>query len=72
MPMQLAAYQYAHEEMTGDKMDGVGILRLDKETGMPEWKELEMDKLSHYMDGFLCLLAYWENEHDGTEKWPGK
>jgi hypothetical protein len=72
MPMQLAAYSYAHEEMTGEKMEGVGILRLDKETGMPEWKEVEMNKLSHYMDKFLCLLAYWEHDHDGTEKWPGK
>jgi len=72
MPMQLAAYHYAHEEMTGEKMEGVGILRLDKETGMPEWREAGMDKLSHYMDKFLCLLAFWEHDHDGTEKWPGK
>lgn len=73
MPMQLAAYSYAHEEMTGEQMEGVGILRLDKETGMPEFKEVPLDKLSHYMDKFLCLLAYWEHDHDKTvEKWPGK
>lgn len=70
MPMQLAAYQYAHEEMTGEKMGGVGILRLDKESGMPEWKEVGMDKLSHYMDKFLTLLAYFELDHnEDVPKW---
>lgn len=70
MPMQVAAYNYAHEEMTGEKMDGVGILRLDKETGMPEWKEVPMDKLSHYFDKFLTLLAYFELDHnEDIPKW---
>ena len=71
MPMQLAAYNHAHEEMTGDKMEGIGILRLDKETGMPEWKEIPFNKLGHYLEKFLALLEYWELDHEG-ERWPEK
>jgi hypothetical protein len=34
MPMQLAAYAACV-----DGIEGIGVLRLDKETGMPEWKD---------------------------------
>lgn len=39
---QVAAYRIAIEDETDDEDDypvGCGILRLDKETGMPEWKD---------------------------------
>lgn len=45
---QVAAYRQAYEEMTesvkgwgkiGHKIDGCGILRLDKELGLPFWKD---------------------------------
>jgi len=40
------------------KIDGIGILRLDKETGQPEWK----DYTKHYdrkIESFLSLLDYY-------------
>ncbi len=36
--MQLAAYRIGAAEM-GSQTEGCGILRLDKETGIPEWKD---------------------------------
>ena len=36
--MQLAAYRIASAEQ-GNQTEGCGILRLDKETGLPEWKD---------------------------------
>lgn len=38
MGMQLAAYVHAYNECCGDKkIDGCGIIRCDKKTGVPEW-----------------------------------
>lgn len=39
MPMQLAAYAAAYEVIEGVKVDGIGIIRLDKVTGMSYWKD---------------------------------
>lgn len=39
MPMQLAAYAHAVEEMYDIKVEGLGVIRLDKESGMPHWKD---------------------------------
>ncbi len=39
MPMQVAAYAQALEQMCGCKFSNIGILRLDKETGEPHWRD---------------------------------
>lgn len=39
MPMQLAAYAEAYEIIEDIKIDGIGIIRLDKETGQSHWKD---------------------------------
>ncbi len=55
--MQIAAYANAARKM-GHDIEGCGVLRLDKKTGLPEWRDY-----SHRMDrdynAFLHLLDYW-------------
>lgn len=55
--MQIAAYASA-ARMAGIEVEGCGILRLDKTTGLPEWRDF-----SHRMDrdyqAFLHLLDFW-------------
>ncbi|GAH10678.1 unnamed protein product, partial [marine sediment metagenome] len=57
VPRQLAAYANAFEEMTGDKIERVGAVRLDKETGLPYWKDYtDIREIS--FKRFLCLLDF--------------
>ena len=57
MPRQLAAYATGYEEKTGEKIDGVGIIRLDKESGLPYWKDYtDQREISFQM--FLSLLDF--------------
>jgi len=62
MPMQIAAYRHAYEERTGTKVGGMGVLRLDKKTGRPHWKEYR-DYRGHrtaflrVLDAFNALQA---------------
>ena len=37
--MQVSAYKYGRMERRDIQIEGIGILRLDKETGIPEWKD---------------------------------
>ncbi len=55
--MQLAAYRVGAAEL-GEQTEGCGILRLDKETGLPEWKDYtkEQDKAEA---AFLALLRFY-------------
>lgn len=55
--MQLAAYRVGAAEK-GEHTEGCGILRLDKETGIPEWKDYteEQDKAQN---AFLALLKFY-------------
>lgn len=55
--MQLAAYQVAAAEM-GHDTEGCGILRLDKETGLPEWKDYS-EKQEQAKGAFLALLKFY-------------
>jgi len=55
--MQISAYMYAYNERTGKDIKKAGILRLDKATGIPHWKEY--DNLPHYFEMFKCLLRYF-------------
>jgi hypothetical protein len=57
MGMQIAAYRNAAAEM-GHSIEGMGILRLDKLTGEPEWKDYSA---SYAKDraAFLKLLDFY-------------
>jgi hypothetical protein len=55
--MQIAAYRKAAEEM-GHKVEGTGILRLDKVTGDPEWKDYSKD-YDRDVTAFLKLLDFY-------------
>jgi hypothetical protein len=55
--MQIAAYRNAAVEM-GHTIDGMGILRLDKGTGEPEWKDYS-DAYDKDLNAFLKLLDFF-------------
>lgn len=68
--MQCGAYRQAVMDgmymngagWTGSKLNvdgGVGILRLDKETGIPEWKEYTIKEVEQEFKKFEHLLAFW-------------
>lgn len=55
-PLQLAAYRNAFVQQYEKEIDGMAILRLDKQSGEPFWKEYE-----HYEDyraAFIRLTEY--------------
>jgi hypothetical protein len=56
-PKQLAAYRLAAAEM-GIHTDGCGILRLDKETGSPEWKDYS-DIQDVAQNAFVHLVKFY-------------
>lgn len=58
-PLQLSAYFYAYEEMKNEKLDGMAILRLDKNTGLPFFKDYTELKET-YFEMFKSLLNYFK------------
>lgn len=57
--LQLASYWKAYEEMSGQKVKRLGILRLDKETGMPEWVEFNKKEANKAFRMFMYLVKFW-------------
>ena len=55
--LQIAAYRKAAEEM-GHRVEGTGILRLDKMTGDPEWRDYSKD-YAQDLAAFLKLLDFY-------------
>jgi hypothetical protein len=55
--MQLAAYRIGAAEL-GEQTEGCGILRLDKATGVPDWKDYT-DKQDAAQAAFLALLRFY-------------
>lgn len=59
---QLAAYRLAYNEMKdddfGNYIENIGILRLDKETGEPEWKDVTKNSDKHETS-FLKLVDFY-------------
>jgi len=49
------------EEYKEINIDGGGILRIDKETGLPEFKDFT-DKMERQYDAFLCLVRFYYQE----------
>jgi hypothetical protein len=56
--MQIAAYRYAYEQEMKIRMDGMGVLRLDKETGLPEFKDYSK-VYEKKLTAWKKLLDYW-------------
>lgn len=52
------AYQIAAYRACDPTLEGCGILRLDKETGLPEWKDTS-DTYPQDMIVFNCLVDLW-------------
>lgn len=61
---QLAAYALAWDTLhEKDRIDGIGVLRLDKDTGEYEWKDFTQRRL-RAEDAFRCLLSYYYGYKD--------
>ncbi|HEC67138.1 MAG TPA: hypothetical protein ENI23_17815 [bacterium] len=56
MPLQIAGYRYAYHDSA--LVEGCGILRLDKITGEPEWKDVSK-KYERSLKAFQYLTKYW-------------
>lgn len=59
--LQLSAYAYAYEERTGEEIEGIGIIRLDKNDGHAEFKDYTIGREEYFMQ-FMCLLKAWETD----------
>lgn len=56
--LQIAAYRLALFEIRPDvEIHGMGILRLDKNTGMPEWKEIK--DYERYAECWELMVNLW-------------
>jgi hypothetical protein len=65
--LQIAAYRAGYEERTGEKIEGMGIVRLDKPTGAFEWKEYGDAAYQRAWDEFFCLCESWHGSNNGEE-----
>ena len=62
MALQTAAYRCA----CGDDIQGNGVLRLDKETGEPEWKDFSAG-YEHDIASFIALKDWYNIEYGGSK-----
>jgi hypothetical protein len=56
MPMQLAAYETAYDDSFGE-IENRFVLRIDKNTGKPEYREFSYDDMAHYYEMFYHLMC---------------
>lgn len=66
-PYEEWAYQLAAYSKCVEGVEGMGILRLDKETGYPDWYDLT-DQRKQAEKIFMCLLKLWYLRHPGYPK----
>ena len=57
--MQLSSYRKAYEEIFNEKVRGMGILRLDKNDGMPYFKEYTNKDYRKHIKAFKHLVSYY-------------
>ena len=57
--LQIAAYRNCYEKMKQDEVDGQGVLRLDKETGIPEYKDFSENHLRNIICFKSLLDVYY-------------
>jgi hypothetical protein len=62
--MQLASYRNAYQEMTGNKIYSMGILRLDKNELKYEWKVYNKKEYIRALKMFGHLCRYWHLKYD--------
>lgn len=62
--MQVAAYAQAYEERTGADIFNAGILRLGKEDGLPEWREINAKEIAYNFMLFNCLLKFYKEKEE--------
>ena len=56
---QIAGYDKAYKEMGGEEIEQWGCLRLDKDTGIPEWKTWNADEIAVGFDIFSSIVELW-------------
>jgi hypothetical protein len=61
MGLQLEAGAQAYERNYNDKIEGIGILRLDRYNGLPEWKDYTSGR-ELYWEKFKYLANYYNLE----------
>lgn len=67
--LQISAYLVAYEEMIGfNAINNLGVLRLDKESGLPEFVEYNLGEASEAFEKFKCLLNLWKLCNKKEEK----
>jgi len=76
--MQVSAYKHAAEEGmycdngewkdSQQEIKGLGVLRLDKMTGLPEWKPYTQKDSGRAFAMFMELLKYWWLINEAKEK----
>ncbi len=66
-PYEEWAYQLAAYSKCVEGIEGMGILRLDKETGYPDWYDLT-DQREQAEEIFMCLLKLWYLRHPNYPK----
>ena len=63
---QISAYARAYAKRSGKKVKGMGCLRLDKETGLPQWKSTKdgwtLKEAGDAFRKFKCLLKLYQLE----------
>jgi len=64
---QVAAYLKAYEEMNKVKVERCGILRLGKEDGLPEWREITEKEVETGFELFECFLRAWWIKKEGKD-----
>lgn len=72
--MQVAAYAMAlmETEPTVDRIDRWACLRLDKETGEPEFVEYRAEEISSAALRFIKLVEYWHLTNDWKQRVKGE
>ncbi len=65
--MQVAAYVKAYEERTDNDIFNAGILRLGKEDGLPEWREITNKEIAKNFLLFSHLLAFYQEKEVKNE-----
>lgn len=68
-PLQAAAYAHAYSEKNpGAILDGIAILRLDKEDGYFELAEYGPEETADYLEEFGLLCQIWHINYDRKER----
>ena len=57
--IQISSYRAAYQEMFHKRVQGMGILRLDKNTGMPHFKNYSNEMYQRYLKAFNSLVKYY-------------